>query len=399
MHEAISAADFDSTFRARLGDTPAIEASIVIVGRNVDNACSLVKTPAKRGVAVILAGDHPDAGARIRISCDGTARIDDLGVDFTAAHLAADASVAIDEAMAELIELVQAPADQVDPDDLDCRPPSTRTNHRTSDNESTSSTRSSPIQHIELDSYGDDWPEIIVRVLGEPRVPSRPDLGRRETIATVVLACHAKPLPASMIQDAIYGDTSTDNHTMENVVYALRKQLGVLADKTVVLPKTDRYKGKLALDPRVKTDVQLLQAAMEAGRELSSAEALMTLDRAHRLIDGPPFDAKGYSWAHDSHFVSEATEVVADATIDLVDRALELDMIDVARLATRRAFRALTCHESLYRAKMKVEHHAGNLPGVRAAYDDLCRELATVDGQPAAATDDLLRRLMNNEAT
>jgi hypothetical protein len=74
-------------------------------------------------------------------------------------------------------------------------------------------------------------------------------------------------------------------------------------------------------------------------------------------------------------------------------------MIDVARQATRRAFRALNCHESLYRARMKVEHHAGNLPGVRAAYDELSRELASVDGQPSKATDELLRELMGSEAT
>jgi hypothetical protein len=45
---------------------------------------------------------------------------------------------------------------------------------------------------------------------------------------------------------------------------------------------------------------------------------------------------------------------------------------------------------------MKVEHHAANLPGVRAAYDELSRELANVDAQPAKVTDELLRRLMGN---
>jgi nucleoid-associated protein YgaU len=399
VEEAIAAGGFDSTFLARLGDTPPIEASVVIVGRNVDGACSLVKTPARRGVAVVLAGEHPDASASIRINCDGTARIDDLGVDFTAAHLAGEASVAIDEAMAELIELVKPPMETVEADDANVE--ATDTDDASDENEDEDDEIASllPIDaaaDIDAECCADGWPEVIVRVIGEPSVPSRPDLGRRETIATVALACHAKALPSSMLQDAVYADRATEPHTVENVVHAMRKQLGKFNDDTAVMPRSN--KGKLGLDPRVKTDVQLLQHALESAPELSSAEALMMLDRAHRLIDGPPFDAKGYSWAHEQHFVSEATEVVAQATIELVDRALELDMIDVARHATRRAFRALNCHESLYRARMKVEHHAGNLPGVRAAYDELSRELAAVDGTPARATDELLRRLMYNEA-
>jgi LysM domain len=399
VEEAITAAGFDSTFLARLGDAPPIEASIVIVGRNVTDADSLVKTPARRGVAVVLAGEHPDAAARIRINRDGTAHIDDLGVDFTAAHLAAEASAAIDETMAELIELVEPPNEPADPAESNAEPiaadePSDEVED---DLAETLFPVESGANRDEGGCCAEDWPEVIVRVIGEPSVPSRPELGRRETVATVLLACHAKPLPTSMLQDAVYADRSTNPHTVENVVHAVRKQLGKFNDNTAVLLRS--HKGKLSLDPRVKTDVQLLMQALESVPEMSSAEGLMVLERAHRLVEGPPFDAKNYSWAHDQHFVSEATEVVAEATIALVDRALELDMIDVARQATRRAFRALNCHESLYRARMKVEQHAGNLPGVRAAYDELCRELATVDSQPAKPTDELLRRLMNNETT
>jgi nucleoid-associated protein YgaU len=393
IEEALTAGGgFDNTFLARLGDAPPIEASVLIVGRNVDNAAELVKTPAKRGVAVILAGEHPDAGALIRINSDGTARIEDLGVDFTPARLAADASFAIDQAMAELIELVRPPTDTTETDDAAAGPvEAAETSEEVVDIEALFPDGSG-VEHDEADNCDGDWPEVIVRVIGEPSVLSRPDLGRRETIATVALACHAKALPSSMLQDAVYADRATEPHTIENVIHAMRKQLGKFDDNTAVLPRS--HKGKLGLDGRVKTDVQLLQQALESAPEMSSAEALMMLDRAHHLIDGPPFDAKGYSWAHDQHFVSEAIEVVAQATIELVDRALELDMIDVARHATRRAFRSLNCHESLYRARMKVEHHAGNLPGVRAAYDELCQELATVDGQPAKATEELLRQLM-----
>jgi two-component SAPR family response regulator len=108
--------------------------------------------------------------------------------------------------------------------------------------------------------------------------------------------------------------TSTDSashNDANHIVHAVRKQLGKFNDNTAVLLRS--HKRKLSLDPRVKTDVQLLMHALDSVAEMSSAEALMTLERAHRLVEGPPFDAKDYSWAHDQHFVSEATEVVAEA--------------------------------------------------------------------------------------
>ena len=48
---------------------------------------------------------------------------------------------------------------------------------------------------------------------------------------------------------------------------------------------------------------------------------------------------------------------------------------------------------------MKIEHHAGNLPGVKSAHDELRAELATFDSEPSKATDDLYRRLTGNGST
>jgi hypothetical protein len=50
------------------------------------------------------------------------------------------------------------------------------------------------------------------------------------------------------------------------------------------------------------------------------------------------------------HLSNEAIEFIADAATTQLGRSRpELDIIDIARAVSRRAFRALDCHEALYR--------------------------------------------------
>ena len=84
---------------------------------------------------------------------------------------------------------------------------------------------------------------------------------------TVVLACHGKPIPTSVVQDAIYGEKSTEPKTVQNLITTTRKQLGRLSDNTAVLAENDRYKGKLKLNPAVKTTSNCSLEALKAVRD------------------------------------------------------------------------------------------------------------------------------------
>jgi hypothetical protein len=51
-------------------------------------------------------------------------------------------------------------------------------------------------------------------------------------------------------------------------------------------------------------------------------------------------------------------------------------------------------NEVLYRCRLRVEHHGGNLAGVNAAYDELVTYLADLEAEPSARTTALYRELV-----
>ena len=69
-------------------------------------------------------------------------------------------------------------------------------------------------------------PELVVRVLGVPAIPDRPDIGRRELILAVLLACRGGTLAASAAQDALWGGKPVEPKTVWNFVAAVRRALG-----------------------------------------------------------------------------------------------------------------------------------------------------------------------------
>ena len=389
---ALEAANLNGTFQARLGSPVPIEAAVAIIGRPSDDLTHLLTTPIRRGVAVIVAGKHPDARCRIQINEDGTARIEPLGIDFHPSGVSLEAAEAINETLAELHELMLDPPRQSSLDLTDGAPPDSvpvPEDDEVDESSPSASGETSDGSSICL------MPPILVKVLGVPSVRERPNMPRRELITTVVLACHGRPIAGSVVQDAIYGDNRIGKKTLWNVMGYARDALGLFDDGTDIFPQFDRVANKMSLDPRVKTDVAVLRESLELARTLSTAEAVAVLTAAHQLIDGQPFDADGYQWAHDDQFVAEASNLIETATTDLVDLAIEAHLIDVARAAIRRGFRALRDNEGLYRCRMKVEHAAGNPGNVRKTYDDLRTYLATVETEPARETADLLRHLFD----
>jgi hypothetical protein len=112
------------------------------------------------------------------------------------------------------------------------------------------------------------------------------------------------------------------------------------------------------------------------------------------LVEGPPFDADGFDWAHHgTQDVADACGLIARTVEQLVGLALDVDDVDTARDAITAGLRGLPGNEVLYRLRMRTEHHAGNLPSVTAAYDELVRYLREFDSGPSPATIELHRNL------
>lgn len=408
--DALAAAHLEGTFAARSGATVPIEATVVIahLPSREDTARLLRAAPARSGVAVVAAGEETSAPAHLALLGDGTARLEPLGIVITPVGLPADAANELDE----LLDMLDIPGCDAEDQLVDESPvlvaptasdlvtggerPHEGNGHgrvvHLDDHRAPDSNEAVPVQPLPGTEAVE--PVMLVRVLGTPAVPDRPALARRELILTVLLACRDVPVPASAAQDALWGGKPVEPKTVWNVIGATRKALGDLPDGTPVMPGADRARGTLHLADGVTTDLAVLRALVDLAQHAPSSEAVRLLREGLTLVNGPPFDAAGYDWAHRDQDAAEASTLIELAAERLVDFALDTDRVDVARDAIRRGLRGLPGNEVLYRCRLRVEHHGGNLPGVNAAYDELVTYLADLEAEPSARTTALYRELV-----
>jgi hypothetical protein len=398
--DAIATVGLGETFLARIGEPTPLEANVVIVARAATGCAEMLTHATPRcGIAVVVGRDIPGAACHIRISDDGTARIEPLGIEMIAIGIAADTADAIAAVFEELHHLIRSPEfpdlapvvdppavgepsdvgecaeidepSEVDGDESDATPPPVL------------NVGSEPARCLKPIS------SLLIKVLGVPSIPDRPNLGRRDVALTAFLACREGPTFGGALQDAIWEGDSIEQKTLWNIVGALRTALGKFEDGAPILPKKDRIKNTIQLDPRVTTDLAQLRDAVRGLGTMSSGEAFQRLSDALQHVNGAPFDAALFDWAHTNQLVAEASELIEQGSCKLVDLALEQDMIDFARDVTRRALRSLPTTESLYRCRMNIEHRSGNTPGVRQAYDELLASLKQYGTCPSDATNSL----------
>jgi hypothetical protein len=132
---------------------------------------------------------------------------------------------------------------------------------------------------------------------------------------------------------------------------------------------------------------------------MSSTEAMSTLRDALSMVEGPPFDAVGYDWAHRDQDVAEAARVIEHAVDRLVALAVEAGQHDLARQGISRGLRGLPGDEHLYRLRMRLEANAGNARGLISAYEELCVYLADLEAEPSPATTALYIQLRSQRTT
>jgi hypothetical protein len=223
---------------------------------------------------------------------------------------------------------------------------------------------------------------VIVRVLGPIGVEggSHPLMGKNLELI-VYLACHPEGVPADRVKAALWPERAPHPKTWTNRLSVCRGLLGSGPDGGLVFP---HFEGQMArLSPTVRTDVELIDAALErCGTDPGSARAV--LHAALTLVRGRPFDApNGYEWAYRELHVAHAERVIADAAHTLAARALEVGEWREALWASEQGLLVVPGDESLYQDRMRAFHVGGDTRGVDAAMRDL---LAAVGGdEPAGA--------------
>jgi DNA-binding SARP family transcriptional activator len=120
-----------------------------------------------------------------------------------------------------------------------------------------------------------------------------------------------------------------------------------------------------------------------------------TLSEALGIVRGEPFDGCYYWWLEPALVESARARVVTVATM-LASISLDRGDAAGAARATRAGLAADASAEQLWRALMRAEHAAGNLAGVREAWNR-CRAVVAeiaADGQPEQSTAAVYSRLL-----
>jgi len=385
-----------NTFSARAGGHVPIEATVVVASGLPDpEVRTLVDGSAARsGAAVVVATGEGLAPAHIEIGNDGVARLLPLGIEFDPSGIDETTAKEVDDLLRELGSEAAAPVDCVidvredTPSDGEHQPDhSSSSNGHPGDDAAFAELFPEPIPDR-------SEPTMVVHVLGTPAIPDRPDIGRRELILATYLACREGPVAASAVQDALWGGKPVETKTVWNVIGATRRALGDLDDGSPAMPAADRSRGgSLQLAAGVTTDLAVLRHLVSEADGASSSEAIAQLREGLSFVTGPPFDAVGYDWAYRDQDVAEASTLIEQAAERLVELALEAGQVDIAREAVVRGLRGLPGNEELYRCRMRVEHHAGNLRGVTAAYEELVTYLDDLETEPSSATSTLFHEL------
>ena len=378
--EVLRAASLDSSFGLRLnGAADGRELTVVVAAADQLEHADLLSAEASpnRGVAVVLAGDAP-ARATLEVDADGSALLSPIGLRFQA--------VALKAAPAEALVSLLHGSEMIDEESPDG-----------DEGVGVGDARPRYVDALD-DDLGDDdeWeppaPEVLVRVLGPPRVDGYPNLGRLDVSLVAFLACKGGRATEDQIVNAVWGGRAIEKVTLWNRISKARMSLGA------ALPARDQGSSTVRLGEGVMTDLGLMKTLAARAAQVSSGEALDLLLKATALIEGIPFDAQGYDWSYEHQFNADACEAVESVCVRLAELAIEQDDLVAARIAVGRGLGALPLNEPLYRWRMRAEAQAGNRAGVRAAFEELCSLLTDLgdDGTPSASTKALFEALWSD---
>jgi DNA-binding SARP family transcriptional activator len=387
--DQVTAAGCETSFQLRTRHDPTgRELTVIIAAADTLDHVEQFITAAQphHGVAVVLLGDTPTAGARVNVDEHGMATLAPLGLTVTAAEFPAVTMDAVGELIDDATPISEPAddhiADKLDPafvleiDDLEAGE-----------------------NGFDEDDLADETaevvePAVLVRVLGPPAIPSHSKIGRTDINLLAYLACNNGTATEDQIIDAVWGGRNVERTTLWNHLSKVRSALG-----TEHIPSRVQGDSRVRIGSGMSSDIAYFAALVRHAERASSGEAARLLRRALDLVDGVPFDAAGYEWAHEQQHHARACSLIETATLRLVDLAIDDDDPSTARHALNQGLRALRVNEPLYRARMKLEAHIGNHSGVRTVYNELAQllnELAD-DGEayePSSRTRALLAELV-----
>jgi DNA-binding SARP family transcriptional activator len=180
---------------------------------------------------------------------------------------------------------------------------------------------------------------------------------------------------------------STDS--LRQLIAAARRQLGRTADGREWIEHLGA--GRYALHPESRFDWRDFEELAAEGMRSGDAERLRG---ALWLIRGEPL-ADCYLWSLDPAQLEIMRAQIVDAAQMLSGMELDEGNCAAAAGAARAGLAGDAGAEQLWRALMRAEHAAGNLVGVREAWNQCLDQIAEIvaDGEPHPQTAALYREL------
>ncbi|WP_347177007.1 bacterial transcriptional activator domain-containing protein [Parafrankia sp. EAN1pec] len=218
--------------------------------------------------------------------------------------------------------------------------------------------------------------EVMVRLLGpidittrDGRTPPRAETRERtnEVLAWLVTHRHGT---RTDLESALW-PRGAKSKTLANVLARARRLLINLVgeDAKNWVPRYDR--GPLTLDPRVVSDLDILQALLRHAIDQRDHHetAIATLQEALKLVRGVPV---GYPWL-DAQMGSILTTAPVNAAILLAEHQLAAGDTAGVLATTARGMEILPAHTTLFALRMRAHAAAGDPDAVKAEYRSYLR--------------------------
>ena len=434
FEEMIEQAGVSESFglRAKTGVGPSALVVLVSADRcgNLGELIGAVQP--RRGVALVIAGDVPSAGAKLDIEADGTGILNPLGLGVKVASMpretASQVSVLLDQAsiLPDEEESGGLADDDVWEMVMSARTATTAETPEQAEPESEAGTVSrliesekqapfvmettdspngtghpmieeqveAPEELVDLDVAGEilggDAPDasqtegrVVVSVLGVPHVAGFPELTARQVALLGFLASSpdGAATPESVLNH-LWADSGSarSRKTLANLESQTRGTVGL-----DVLPNSPRNQ---PLRTSATTDYVLFCDLVTRSKDVSRNESVGLLTEALGLIRGTPFDHPYCEWSRSIEIYDPARQMIEATALRLTDLALEAGDAESAREGVRCGLLALGVNEPLYRARMRVDAFGGDVAGVISTYQELERQLALFfdDASPSIQT-------------
>ncbi len=189
---------------------------------------------------------------------------------------------------------------------------------------------------------------------------------------------------------AMMGSLAVAEGTRRSNMSRLRTWLGEAPDGAPYLPEA--YTGRIHLHPAVSSDWQRLQILTAHGVNRASDNSLRA---ALELIRGAPLaDAAPGQWHWAEELRTDMISCVRDIGVELAERALAVNDLDLARRAAARALVAAPGDELLLAARIRTEHRAGNTAETERLTLQLAAQARSLGVDLEAETVALLQEVM-----